>query len=122
VRGKKRSEARLILILIDLILILVILTNMSQYRYGIDTSGIVAKPAMSACRIQLFIFDAMPNRRVFAVFLVSGAFSARHLLVRDTCLCQPQANATWKGNRLLVLRTLFCITLLVTCVSVVLLV
>jgi hypothetical protein len=47
VRSKKQSKARLILILIDSISILVILTNTTQYRYDIDTSGIVAKPGLS---------------------------------------------------------------------------
>jgi hypothetical protein len=56
------------------------------------------KLAISAYTIQLFIFNAMLNRRVFAVFLVSGAFSARHLLARDTCLHRPQAKRSGRGT------------------------
>jgi hypothetical protein len=52
------------------------------------------KLAMSAYSIQLFIFDAMLNRRVFAVFLVSGAFSARHLLVPTTSECDVEGEPT----------------------------
>jgi hypothetical protein len=43
----------------------------------------------------------MLNRRVFAVFLVSGASSARHLVARDTCLHRLQAKRAEEGDRLL---------------------
>jgi hypothetical protein len=54
------------------------------------------------CIYYLIVFDAMLNRRVFVVFLVSGEMSARHLLARDTCLCRLWAKRAEEVDRLLV--------------------